>query len=72
MVFWYIPLITASLKWNIQNIATMIVKLRIYYPPLLCAGETIELLDIGLCAGETIELLELDYGTRRTTMLSTE
>ena len=26
----------------------MIVKLRIYYPPLLCAGETIELLDIGL------------------------
>ena len=26
----------------------MIVKLHIYYPPLLCAGETIELLDIGL------------------------
>ena len=42
------PLITVSLKWNTRNIATMIVKSHIYYPPLLCAGETIELLDIGL------------------------
>ena len=41
-------MITVSLKWNISNIATMIVKSHIYYPPLLCAGETIELLDIGL------------------------